>query len=205
MLHFLRTAAAHCARTIAATAPPRRASAFVAPPPRLTALKRDSEGTGSHPNMPHSTPKQFLLDVPRGAYTAMHVRDGRYVLDWPMHLQRLVRSLAALNTAVSGFYAAYYAWLEEVGLQAYRRKRLAACRAAATTDRHRRRCACRTAALGLPSPKPCSACWPPPSRRRWGRLAMLPKAYLCHRRCSGSMSCSSSSCHLRPISPAAWT
>ena len=63
-------------------------------------------------DMPRQDPRQFLRDTPRGAYTAMYVRDGSLLLDWPMHLERLTRSLKALHTTLNGFYSKYYTWLK---------------------------------------------------------------------------------------------
>lgn len=58
------------------------------------------------------SPQEFLRSTPRGAYTTMLVREGRLLVDWPTHLQRLLLSLRALHTAIHGFYDAYYAWIE---------------------------------------------------------------------------------------------
>ena len=58
------------------------------------------------------SPQQWLLRIPRGAYTTVWVQGGRRLIDWPTHLERLVRSLQGLHAAIEGFYDAYYAWLE---------------------------------------------------------------------------------------------
>ena len=87
---------------------------------RLPALAR---ATGSM----QRTPQQFLRDTPRGAYTTLCVQGGSLLLDWPMHLERLIRSLKALHEAVDGFYDAYYSWLE-VGMAPSCRWRPLPCR-----------------------------------------------------------------------------
>lgn len=40
---------------------------------------------------------RFLETLPRAAYTAALVRDGRFVREWPLHVQRLSLSLASLH------------------------------------------------------------------------------------------------------------
>ena len=57
-------------------------------------------------------PKEFIKSAPRGAYTSLLVRQGWQVVDWETHLQRLARSLRALDEALGGVYSRYYAWLE---------------------------------------------------------------------------------------------
>lgn len=61
------------------------------------------------------SPQQWLLDTPRGAYTTLLAREGRLLVDWPTHLDRLARSLQALHTALGDCYASYYAWLQSTG------------------------------------------------------------------------------------------
>ncbi|KAI3435918.1 hypothetical protein D9Q98_001976 [Chlorella vulgaris] len=58
------------------------------------------------------TPHEFLLATPRGAYTTVLVRDGTRLVNWARHVERLERSLLAMQTAFDGFYDAYYAWKE---------------------------------------------------------------------------------------------
>lgn len=58
------------------------------------------------------TPQEIIKSLPRGAYTTCMVRDSFYVLDWHIHCQRLVKSLAAMNTALNGAYTTYYAHKE---------------------------------------------------------------------------------------------
>lgn len=46
-----------------------------------------------------TTPKNFLLSTPRGAYTTAQVWDGFLVVDWDVHVERLARSIQALYDA----------------------------------------------------------------------------------------------------------
>lgn len=57
------------------------------------------------------SPAQWLMSTPRGAYTTLLARQGRGLVDWPTHVQRLLRSLRALHAAL-GCYSAYYSWME---------------------------------------------------------------------------------------------
>ena len=58
-----------------------------------------------------STAKEFLTCIPRCAYTTTLVLNSFYIADWGTHLERLSRSLHALQAA-TGMYAAYFSWLK---------------------------------------------------------------------------------------------
>lgn len=55
-----------------------------------------------------TTLKDFLLATPRGAYTTAYMVDAYTVLSWDLHMERLAKSLAALNSAIHGYYGQYY-------------------------------------------------------------------------------------------------
>lgn len=58
-----------------------------------------------------ASPQAWLQATPRGAYTTLLVRGPRQELvDWPTHLERLLRSLRAMHQAL-GMYSRYYGWL----------------------------------------------------------------------------------------------
>ena len=61
--------------------------------------------------------RDFLLEAPRGAYTTALVNDGFSIVDWALHLVRLVKSIAALHASIPHYFDAYYRWLsaENVG------------------------------------------------------------------------------------------
>jgi branched-subunit amino acid aminotransferase/4-amino-4-deoxychorismate lyase len=57
--------------------------------------------------------KNFMLQTPRGAYTTMLVRNQYFAINWPVHVERLVKSLAALHaTLEGGYYDRYYESLQ---------------------------------------------------------------------------------------------
>lgn len=62
-------------------------------------------------------PKEFVRYSPRGAYTTLLVRQGFQAVDWETHLERLVRSMQALDLALEGFYSRWTACLEVRGLK----------------------------------------------------------------------------------------
>lgn len=61
---------------------------------------------------PHATVQQFISDRPRGAYTTLLVKNGYGLVDWEVHLERLLKSISALDATLSGFYARHKAWAE---------------------------------------------------------------------------------------------
>lgn len=56
--------------------------------------------------------KNFLLNTPRGAYTTILVTEGFIIANWDAHVERLIKSLAALHSGLDGYYAAYYRQLK---------------------------------------------------------------------------------------------
>jgi branched-subunit amino acid aminotransferase/4-amino-4-deoxychorismate lyase len=64
------------------------------------------------PAAPFASPAAFVAAAPPGAYTTALALDGFLIADWPAHVERLARSLAAVHAARAGAFAAYYSWLE---------------------------------------------------------------------------------------------
>ena len=55
-----------------------------------------------------STVKKFIAASPRGAYTTMKIKEEYLLVDWDMHVERLIKSIAAIHTALDHYFAAYY-------------------------------------------------------------------------------------------------
>jgi branched-subunit amino acid aminotransferase/4-amino-4-deoxychorismate lyase len=62
--------------------------------------------------MHSGNPQDFLRGLPRGAYTTAMVRQHYLVVDWDTHVQRLVKSIAALHAALDGCFSRHYGSLE---------------------------------------------------------------------------------------------
>lgn len=62
-----------------------------------------------------SSLKEFLLSTPRGAYTTAFMVNEYTVLNWDIHLERLMKSVEALHNSLSGCrYDTFYDYLAAV-------------------------------------------------------------------------------------------
>lgn len=66
----------------------------------------------------YASVQEFCLGAPRGAYTTTHVRDNFVVLEWELHIKRLIKSIAAVHASLEVSFADYYTALEKVGIDA---------------------------------------------------------------------------------------
>ena len=49
-----------------------------------------------------------MLGTPRGAYTTILIQENYVAVNWEGHVERLIKSLAALHSALDACYQAYY-------------------------------------------------------------------------------------------------
>lgn len=56
--------------------------------------------------------QEFCMSCPRGAYTTAAVTHDYSVVDWDIHVERLIKSIAAIHAALGACYAAHYETVE---------------------------------------------------------------------------------------------
>jgi hypothetical protein len=64
--------------------------------------------------------KEFCMETPRGAYTTLQIVDNFFAVDFDLHIERLIKSIAAVHASLNSCYANYYAALAEGKVSIFR-------------------------------------------------------------------------------------
>jgi hypothetical protein len=59
------------------------------------------------------TIKDVCMEAPRGAYTTMQITQNYIAIDFDLHIERFIKSIAAVHATLNSCYAHYYAALAE--------------------------------------------------------------------------------------------
>lgn len=78
-------------------------------------MQAHSVSNGVRQEAIYASPQDFVRNRPRGAYTTSMVKHAFQIVDWPTHVERLIKSVAALDAALDGCFSAYYESIQ-VGL-----------------------------------------------------------------------------------------
>lgn len=52
--------------------------------------------------------KEFCMAAPRGAYTTLQIANDYFAVDFSLHIERLIKSIAAVHATLNSCYANYY-------------------------------------------------------------------------------------------------
>jgi len=59
------------------------------------------------------TIKEFCMAAPRGAYTTLQITNDYFAVEFNLHIERLIKSIAAVHAALNSCYAEYYTTFAE--------------------------------------------------------------------------------------------
>jgi hypothetical protein len=57
--------------------------------------------------------KEFCMAAPRGAYSTLQITNNYFAVDFNLHIERLIKSIAAVHATLNSYYADYYTALAE--------------------------------------------------------------------------------------------